>query len=151
MVTGVQSNGQSALAPCCGLMDQLRRGHAETVVGDGERMGGTKPRGQQPLYLFANDRRERRLRLAVDAKDLLADGVSPARKESRFSRGGPFFHADDAGDIDFFASKVGDETVTGGVVPNRGNGKHACTECGQVIRGVSATARNQMSFAVAKD
>ena len=57
---------------------KLRRGDAEAVVGNGEGIRGTKLAVQELLDALLTRGCQRRSRLAIDAKDLLPNGVRPA-------------------------------------------------------------------------
>ncbi len=95
--------------------------------------------------------RNESLRFAIDAQHLLSDGVRPAREKARLRRSGPTLDAENAGDVDAFASEVGDQRVACGVVSDGGDRKHARAEGGEIVGGVCAAAGNETRFAVAKD
>jgi len=91
------------------------------------------------------------MRLAVDAQDLLADGVRPARENAGFCGRGPAFDAENAGDFDALVSKILDEGVSSRVVTDRSDGMDACTESRKIVGGVGAAAGKKVRFAVTED
>ena len=114
-------------------------------------MRGTKLGLQLCLELFVHCFRDGRLRFAIDAQNLLADGVGPAGKDACLGGSRPTLDAENAGDIDTLASEVGDERVASGVIADSADGKHACAEGGKIVGGVGAAAGSEMRFAMAED
>ncbi len=91
------------------------------------------------------------LRLAIHAENLLPHSVRPAGEEARLGWRGPTFHANNSGNVRAFATEIFDERVTLGVLANGGDGKRACSQVGEVVRGVGASARDDLRLAVAQN
>jgi hypothetical protein len=94
---------------------------------------------------------KRRLRLAVDAEDLLTDGVSPSSQEAGLGRSTPVFNSLDSGKVHAFAAEASDESVSGSIMADRGYGQDARAECRQIIRRVCSAARKKLGLAVTKN
>ncbi len=151
LIARVERDRQLAFALRSGLTDEIRSGHAETIVGNRERVRGTQFREKRLLQLPAGALRKRRLRLTVNAQHLLPDGVRPAGKEARFRGSRPAFHAMNPGNIDAPSAKIGDEGVACRVVADSADGVDASTQCGEIVGGICATAGNELRFAMTKN
>ena len=81
------------------------------------------------------------MRLAIDAQDLLANGVRPASEEAGLGGRGVAFDAQYAGDIRPPFFKVRDERVACVVLANRGDWQHPRTERGEVVGSVGAASK----------
>ena len=151
VVACVERNRCRALLFRNGLTDERGRGDAKAVIRYGQRVRGTKFGLQFCLKFFVRGFRNRRLRLAVDTKNLLTDGVNPASKEAGFGGSRPPFETEDTGNIDAFGSEIRDERIAGGIVADRADWHHAGTKSGKIIRGIGAAARSKMRFPVAQN
>ena len=134
-----------------GLADESRRGHAEAIIGDGQGMRGTKLGAELCLQFFVNALGQRRLRLAIDAENLLTHGVGPAGEDACFGGSGPTFDAQDTRNVDAFAAEISDERIAGGIIADGAEGKDPGAEGRKIVGGVGASAWNEMRFPMAKD
>jgi hypothetical protein len=151
IVARVERDDRSVFLFGHGFTNQSGRSDAEAVIGHGQRTCGTKFRAQLCVQLFVNRIGQRRLWLAVDAKNLLADGVRPAGKEAGFGRSRPAFYTEEAGEIDAFAAEIVDQRVARGIVADGADGEHPRAEGGKIVGSIGATAGNELRFAMAKN
>src|SRR5208282_1712150 len=147
----VERDGWGALLLGNGLPDHSRRGDAKAIVRNGQSMRGAKFRLQLCLQLFVHRFWQRRLRLAVDAQNLLADSVRPASEEAGLCGRCPALDAQDAGDVHTFASEIRNKCFSGRIVSDGANGKDARAEGSKVVSGIGPAAGSEMRLAVAED
>ncbi len=108
-------------------------------------------REESSAQFFAVGFSERLGGLVVDAEDLLADGVSPAGKETRFCGGSPVFYADDAGSIDLVFTESVDQAIASVIVAHGCDGDDLGAEGCEIVCGVGTTAGNDLGFTMAED
>jgi hypothetical protein len=89
--------------------------------------------------------------LAVDTKDLLADGVGPSSEEAGLGRSTPVSNSQDSGNVHALAAEASDESISCGITADCGYGQNARAERRQIIRGVCTAARKKLGLAVTKN
>jgi hypothetical protein len=89
--------------------------------------------------------------LAVDPKNLLADGVSPSSKEAGLGRSTPVSNSLDSGNVHAFAAEASDQSISGSIMADRSYGQDARAERRQIIRGVCTAARKKLRLAMTKN
>jgi len=106
---------------------------------------------QSLLQFPARAVRKRRLRLAINSEDLLADGVSPSSEEAGLGRSTPVSNSQDSGNVHALAAEASDKGISGSIMADCGHGQDARAERRQIIRGVCAAARKKLGLAVTKN
>jgi hypothetical protein len=91
------------------------------------------------------------LRLAVDAEDLLADGVSPSSQEAGLGRSTPVSNSLDSGNVHAFAAETSDQSISSSIMADCGYGQYARAERRQIVRGVCTAARKKFRLAMTKN
>jgi hypothetical protein len=141
----------SALLLGDGLADDRGRSDAKSVIGNSEGVRGTKLRSQLCVKFLVHCFRKSELRLTVDAKHLLPDGVSPASEDARLGRCRPTFHAKHTRDVDPLVSEVLDKSFAGKIIADRADGQDSCAESREIVGRVGAAAGSEMRFAMAEN
>jgi hypothetical protein len=77
--------------------------------------------------------------------------MGPAGEKAAFGRRGPAFDTENSGNIDSLAAEMSDQRVSRGVIADCRNGQDASTERGEIVCGVGAATRNNLSFAMFED
>jgi len=106
---------------------------------------------QSLLQFPARALRKRRLRLAVDAEDLLADRVSPSSEEAGLGRSTPVSNSLDSGNVHAFAAEASDESISGSIMADCSYRQDARAERRQIVRRVCTAARKKLGLAVTKN
>src|SRR5260370_25112995 len=103
------------------------------------------------MELFSNGVWQRRFWFVVDAQNLLSYGMRPASEKAAFGWRRPALHAENAGDIDSLTAKMSDQRISRGVIANSADGQDSRAERREVVGGVGAAARHNLSFAMFED
>ena len=150
-IAGIQSDGDVFFDAGDGGAEVREIHNAEAVVGNGECVGSSDFCEEGGAQFFAIGFGERMGGFVIDTENLLSDGVGPACEETRFRGSGPTFGTNDAGSVDVAFTESVDETSAGVIVADSGDGDDPGAKGGEIVGGISATARNDLGFAMAED
>ncbi len=151
IVPRIERDGRRAFLFHDGLPNQSRRGDAKSVVGNGQSVRGTKLRLQLCSKFRVYCLWYWRMWLAVHAENLLPNRVRPAGEDAGFCGRRPGFHAEDARNVDAFASEIRNERVACGILTNGADGKNVGAKSRKIVGGIGAAPWNELRFAMAEN
>jgi hypothetical protein len=77
--------------------------------------------------------------------------VRPASEKAAFGGRGPALYPKDAGNVNALAAEMSDQRISCRVIAHSGDGQDPRAEGGEIIGGVGAAARNNLSFSMFED